>query len=113
MDRRTDAQSDSGASRRKASAQEYRNVFARLVAPQSHTGWLVIGRRLENILRGAFFRGFNAVSNAYSLSHLPLRRHSHTNGYCDECYAQREQQRAADRGTASERGYGYRWSSCA
>ena len=31
-------------------------------------------------------------------------------GYCDDCYAQREQQRADDRGTAAERGYDYRWS---
>ena len=32
------------------------------------------------------------------------------NGYCEACYQEREQQRAADRGTASERGYGFRWS---
>lgn len=30
-------------------------------------------------------------------------------GYCERHAQQREQQRQADRGTAAERGYGYRW----
>jgi 5-methylcytosine-specific restriction protein A len=31
-------------------------------------------------------------------------------GYCEQCHSRREQSRAAERGTAAERGYGYRWS---
>lgn len=36
--------------------------------------------------------------------------HATHDGYCDACYTAREQQRNTDRGTAAQRGYGYRWA---